>query len=137
MARILAIDYGLKRTGLAWTDPLQLISTGLDSVDTVVLEEKLKLLFATEKIEKIVVGLPTHFDGSDTDATQPVRLFAERLKVWFPEVSVVFYGERMTSKWAVEAMISAGLKKKKRKDKHLINQVSATIILQEYMNILG
>lgn len=137
MARILAIDYGLRRTGLAWTDPLQIIATGLDCVETNVLEAKLKLLFATEKIEKIVLGLPTHFDGSDTDATQAVRAFSEKLKEWFPEVSVVFQGERMTSKWAMEAMISAGVKKKKRKDKQLINQVSATIILQEYMNILS
>jgi putative Holliday junction resolvase len=133
MARIMAIDYGLKRTGLAWTDPLQIIATGIGSVETIILETELKKLMASEVVEAIVLGYPTRGDGSDTDATAAVRTFLDTLKSWFPAMPVHLWDERFTSKMAFQSMIDAGLKQKKRRDKHLINEISATLILQEYL----
>ncbi|MFN0201422.1 MAG: Holliday junction resolvase RuvX [Bacteroidia bacterium] len=135
MGRILAIDFGLKRTGLAWSDTMKIVATGLGSFDTASeLEPQIKLMFATETIEKVVLGYPTRLNGEDTHSTAAVRLFKEQLEAWFPETPVVFYDERFTSKLAMEVMVQGGVKKKKRADKQLINQVSATIILQEYLN---
>ena len=134
--RILAIDYGKKRTGLAWTDPLQIIATGLGTVDTAEIEAKLKALFLQEKIEKIVLGYPTHADGNDTHNTPLVRAFHKKLNEWFPEIPVVLEDEHGTSKTAMQTMIAAGVKKKDRRNKELLDQVSATIILQQYLGVI-
>lgn len=133
MARIMAIDYGLKRTGLAWTDPLQIIATGIGSVETFVLETELKKLFASESIEAIVLGYPTKLDGSDTDSTAAVKAFEQQLHAWFPTTPIHLWDERFTSKMAFQTMIDSGLKRKKRRDKHLVNEISATLILQQYL----
>ncbi len=133
MSRILAIDYGTKRTGLAWTDPLQIIATGLGSFDTPILKEKMKALFQSEDISEVVLGFPTRLDGSDTHATQKVREFGSWINNTFPQVKLHFRDERFTSKQAFQTMIDAGLSKKKRRDKHLINTISATIILQDFL----
>lgn len=133
MGRIIAIDYGKKRTGLAWTDPLQLFASGIGSFDTPFIKKKLVELFEQETIDEIVLGYPTRFDGSDTHATPLVREFNRLLNKWFPDTPVHLWDETFTSKMAMDSMIRAGVKKKKRRDKHLINQVSATLILQQYL----
>jgi putative holliday junction resolvase len=134
MARILALDYGLKRTGMAWTDPQQIIATGIGTEPTEQLAEKLKALFACEKIEAIVLGYPTRNDGSDTHATQAVREFAEQLRQDYPEVTLHLWDERFTSKIAFRAMLESGMSKKRRRDKSLIDQTSAVMMLQEFMD---
>lgn len=132
--RLLAVDYGLRRTGLAWTDPFQMIATGIGSLDTPKLEGRLKEIMAQEEVEAIILGYPTKMDGSDTDATEAVRGFAKKLKEWFPGTRIELWDERFTSKQAKEAMIRGGVKKKKRSDKYLINEVSAVLILQDYLD---
>ncbi|MEZ4772799.1 MAG: Holliday junction resolvase RuvX [Bacteroidia bacterium] len=133
MPRIIAIDYGLKRTGLAWTDPMQIIATGIGSFDTSGLDNKLAELFASEAISEIVLGFPTRTDGTDTHVTEAVRNLGDQLQKKYPQVKIHFRDERFTSKMAFQTMIDAGLSRKKRQDKHLVNQISATIILQEFM----
>lgn len=137
MARIIGIDYGAKRTGLAWTDPLQLITTGIDGVETGDLETKLKELCAIEEVEAFVLGYPTQADGTDTHATPLVREFAQTLQKWFPDMEIYFWEEAFTSQQAVQAMVQGGVKKKRRRDKHLINEVSAVLILQDFMENKG
>lgn len=134
--RIIAIDYGLKRTGIAWTDPLKIIATGLGSFDTPTIPQKLQDIARTEGIEAIVLGMPTHLDGSDTDSTAAVRRFHEWLTKTFPTTPILLRDERFTSKLAKQAMIDGGLKRKQRQDKHLVNELSATILLQNYMQEL-
>jgi putative holliday junction resolvase len=133
MPRIVAIDYGLKRTGLAWTDPLQIIATALETVPTETLLDRLKAIMAKEKVEAIVLGWPTRLDGSDTDTTAPVRALAEQLKGLYPTLRIDFQDEQFSSKNAMQAMIQGGVPKKKRRDKALIDQVSAVLILQDYL----
>lgn len=133
MGKIIAIDFGLKRTGLAITDELQIIATGLETVDSRKLMDYLVALFQKEKIEKIVLGEPKRLDGSDAHITQNVYLFKEALEKQFPGIPVILHDERFTSKLAVEAMIAGGMKKKQRRDKAMIDKISATIILQSYM----
>ena len=133
MGKIIAIDFGLKRTGLAITDELQIIATGLETVDSRKLMDYLVALFQKEKIEKIVLGEPKRLDGSDAHITQNVYLFKEALETQFPGIPVILHDERFTSKLAVEAMIAGGMKKKQRRDKAMIDKISATIILQSYM----
>ncbi|MEO0472016.1 MAG: Holliday junction resolvase RuvX [Bacteroidota bacterium] len=133
MPRILAIDYGKKRTGLAWTDPLQLIASGLGTVDTVNLEQELAQRLSGNEVEAVVLGYPTRMDGSDSHVTEDVRKLADKLRKQYPAKEVHLWDERFTSQLAVQAMIDAGLKKKKRRDKKLIDQISATIILQEFL----
>lgn len=137
MARILAIDYGLKRTGLAWTDPLQIIATGIGSFDTSLLKEEIAKRIQAEDIESIVLGYPTRMDGSDTDSTPEVRKFETYLKKQYPNIPVHRFDERFSSKMAMDAMIASGVKKKKRRNKQLINELSATIILQGFMESGG
>lgn len=134
MPRILAIDYGKKRTGLAWSDPLKMIATGIGSFDTPILEAKLKELLADQVVELIILGFPTRLDGTDTDSTAAVRTFHTKLNEWFPTIPVKLQDERFTSKQAMQVMIENGVKKKQRSDKNLINEVSAMIILQEYLD---
>mgnify|MGYP000959707985 CR=1 FL=1 len=136
MGKIIAIDFGLKRTGLAITDELKMIAFGLETVESKNLMTYLKALFQKEKIEKIVLGEPKRLDGSDAHITQNVYLLKEALEKQFINVPVVLHDERFTSKMAFDAMIAGGLKKKQRQDKAMIDKVSATIILQEYLGVL-
>ncbi|MGN6438574.1 MAG: Holliday junction resolvase RuvX [Agriterribacter sp.] len=135
MPRILAIDYGLKRTGIAVTDPLQIIATGLTTIESPRLIEFLKNYFAKEEVEKIVIGEPKNLDDSDTHATEPVRKIVEKIKKEFPAIPVIMVDERFTSKLAKQAMLDMGMKKKQRRDKAAVDEIAATIMLQEYMGI--
>ena len=130
----MAIDFGKKRTGLAVTDPLQIIATGLTTVETPQLMNFLKDYFSKEQVEKILVGEPTNWDDSDTHATPLVREFVNRLKKKFPSIPIVMVDERYTSKMASQAMIDMGLKKHQRRNKALVDEIAATIILQEYLH---
>jgi putative holliday junction resolvase len=133
MARLVAIDYGNKRTGLAVTDPLQLIATALETVPTHTLIDRLKAYVAAEEVEGFVVGWPTNTDGSETHTTPVVRGLIRKLKTLFPELAVHQHDERFTSRMALQAMIASGTKKKDRREKGNIDMVSATIILQSFM----
>lgn len=133
MARILAIDYGGKRTGIAVTDPLCIIASPLTTVPSGKLMEFLNEYFRKEDVQEVVFGFPTKLDGSDTNATQLVRAATNRFKKLFPDKPLFLHDERFTSKMALEAMISGGSKKKDRRDKGNIDKVSATIILQSYL----
>ena len=134
MPRILALDYGKVRTGIAVTDELQLIASGLTTVATKELPAFLKEYLAKEKVACIVLGEPKQMDGSASESEQFILPFVEKLKRWYPEISVVRQDERFTSKMAVQAMIAAGTKKKKRQNKALIDEISATLILQSYLD---
>lgn len=133
MARILAIDYGKKRTGLAVTDPLQIIATGLTTVATTELLPFLKKYIAAEPVERILIGMPVNWDDSDTHATPLVKKFIIELQKHFPSIPLQEVDERFTSKMASRAMIDMGLKKKQRQNKALVDEIAATIMLQEYL----
>lgn len=133
MARILAIDYGKKRTGLAVTDPLQMIATGLTTVATHDLIPYLKKYLAAEAVELILIGDPKNLDGEATDATALVAECVRILQKNFPQIPIKKVDERFTSKLAFRSMIDSGLKKKDRQNKGLVDEISATIILQEYL----
>jgi putative Holliday junction resolvase len=133
MPRILAIDYGKKRTGLAVTDPLQMIATGLTTVATHELIPYLKKYLAQEEVELALIGEPKNLDGSATDATALVTECIRILQKNFPQLPVRKIDERFTSKMAFQTMIDSGLKKKDRQNKGLVDEISATIILQEYL----
>lgn len=136
MPRILAIDYGLKRTGLAVTDPLKIIATGLTTVESKQLISFLKKYFGKEEVELMIVGEPKNLDDSDTHATQLVRNIIKELQKNFPSIPVKTVDERFTSKMASRAMIEMGLKKKQRQNKALVDEIAATIMLQEYLRHL-
>lgn len=131
--RILAIDYGKKRTGLAVTDPLQLIAGGLATVSTSELFDFLRSYMEREKVERIVIGEPRQPNGEPSENLARVRQFVNQWRKAVPDVPVEFYDERFTSVLAHRAMLDAGLKKKARQDKALVDEISATIILQNYM----
>lgn len=133
MARILAIDYGLKRTGLAVTDPLQIIATGLTTVDSKEMISFLKNYFLQEAVELIIIGEPKNWDESDTHATYLVKDVIKKLKKEFPQISLKTVDERYTSKMARQAMIEMGMKKKDRRNKRIVDEIAATIMLQEYL----
>ena len=133
MARIMAIDYGLKRTGLAVTDPLQIIATGLMTIESPKLIAFLKDYFKKEPVELILIGEPKNWDDSDTHATPLVRQIMVRLQKEFPAIPLLPVDERYTSKMASRAMIEMGLKKKQRRNKALVDEIAATILLQEYL----
>lgn len=133
MPRILAIDFGLKRTGLAVTDPLQIISSALTTVETPQLFNFLKEYFKKEEVERIIIGDPKNLDDSDTHATPHVKKLIERLKKEFPAIPVEPVDERYTSKMASRAMIDMGMKKMQRRNKGMVDQIAAAIMLQEYM----
>jgi putative Holliday junction resolvase len=136
MPRILAIDYGLKRTGLAVTDPLKIIATGLTTVESPKLIQFLKDYFKNEPVELILIGEPKNWDDSDTHATPLVRQIMVRLQKEFPSIPLKTVDERNTSKMASRAMIDMGMKKKQRRNKALVDEIAATIMLQEYMEKL-
>lgn len=133
MARILGIDYGTKRTGIATTDPLQISVNGLDTVPTEEVFGYLKKYLATEEVEKIVVGEPMHMDGTPAQIAPQVNKFMQKLRELFPEVEVVSQDERFTSEDAKRIILESGVKKKKRRDKSLVDKVSAILILQDYL----
>ena len=133
MGRVLCIDYGLKRCGLAVTDPERIIATALATVDAHTLVDYLRAYISREVVDTIVVGLPRNLDGSDTDATQPVRHFAGRLRRAFPAIPVVFADEQYSSVMAARALSEMGLGRKRRRDKGLIDRTAATLILQDYL----
>ncbi len=129
----MGIDYGLKRTGLAVTDPLRIIASPLETVRTHTLISYLLSYCQAEPVDAFVVGFPKKLDNTDTHITQAVRTFARTLKDKFPEQQVHLHDERFTSKMALEAMIAGGTTKKYRRTKGNIDKVSATIILQSYL----
>lgn len=133
MSRILAIDYGLKRTGIAVTDPLQIIATGLTTVESKQLIPFLKDYFSKEEVELVIIGEPKNMDDTDTHATPLVEKFILELKKNFPAMPVRKVDERFTSKMAKDAMLEMGMKKMQRRNKALVDEIAATIILQEYL----
>lgn len=133
MARILSIDYGGKRTGIAVTDPLQIIATGLCTVETPKLVPYLKEYFAKEAVELVIIGMPVNWDDTDTHATPLVKNFMKQFQKAFPLVPIKEVDERFTSKMASQAMLQMGLKKRKRQNKALVDEIAATIMLQEYL----
>ena len=133
MARILSIDYGKKRTGLAVTDPLQLIAGGLATVSTSELFEYLKAYVEREQVERIVIGEPRQPNGQPSENLPRVQQFVNHWRKAMPQIPIELYDERFTSVLAHQAMIDGGLKKKARQDKALVDEISATIILQDYM----
>lgn len=135
MPRILAIDYGTKKTGLAVSDPLQIIATGLDTIATKDLYDFIASYLREEEVETIVIGEPLHADGNPAQIHHLVVGVKRKLEKSYPNIQVVFQDERYTSEEAKEIIRKSGLKKKKRKDKMLVDKVSAMLILQDYMQI--
>ena len=133
MGRILSIDYGRKRTGIAVTDPLQIIAGGLATVATAELFQYLNDYIAREPVERIVIGEPRQPNGQPSENLQRVQQFVNRWKKARPDVPIEFFDERFTSVLAHQAMLDGGLKKKARQNKALVDEISATIILQDYM----
>ena len=133
MGRILAIDYGTKRTGLAVTDELQIIASGLTTVDTKELIQFLKDYVGSETVDLFVVGLPKQMDNTASESEVYIQKFLEELSKQLPHVPVERVDERFTSKMAFQTMIDSGLKKKQRQNKALIDEISATLILQSYL----
>jgi putative Holliday junction resolvase len=133
MGRIIALDYGKKRTGIAVTDPLKIIATGLTTVDSQTLFDFLKDYIAKEPVEKILIGEPFNLDGTPTDSTAAVQHIIRRLKNTFPDIPIVTVDESFTSKMASRAMVEMGMKKKDRQKKGIIDEVAAAMMLQEFM----
>lgn len=133
MGRILAIDYGRKKSGLAVTDPMQIIANGLETVPSHELYDYLVKYMQAEDVEKIVIGYPTQNNGQESESMKYIKPFVNRLKKNFPQLPIEWVDERFTSKLAFQTMIDGGLKKKARQNKALVDKVSATIILQTYM----
>jgi putative Holliday junction resolvase len=133
MPRILALDYGLKRTGIAVTDEMQLIASGLITVESPALIDFLKNYFATEKIEKVLIGEPKQMNGLPSESAPIIEKFVLEFVKNFPEMPLLRVDERFTSKMAFQTMIDSGLKKKQRQNKALLDEISATIMLQDYL----
>ena len=137
MSRILAIDYGQKRTGIAVTDTLQRIANGLATVETKELEKFIVDYVAKEDVSVIVVGKPTQMNGEDSENMKRIEPFFNRLKKLFPEKEITYYDERFTSVLAHQTMLQSGIGKKARQNKALVDKISATIILEDYMQRNG
>jgi putative Holliday junction resolvase len=133
MARIMAIDYGSKRVGIAVTDPLQIIATGLTTVHSKDLLEFLNKYISKEEVECIVVGEPKRMNNEPSESARFIEPFVVHLKRSFPDIKVERMDERFTSKMAFQTMIDSGLKKMARQNKELVDEISATIILQSYL----
>ncbi len=131
--RILAIDYGLKRTGIAVTDEMQFIASGLTTVESPKALDFLKDYFAKEKVERVIIGDPKQMNGQPSESAPLVEAFIEKFNAQFPDMQLERVDERFTSKMAFRTMIDSGLKKKQRQDKALIDEISATILLQDYL----
>ena len=136
MGRLLAIDYGTKRTGIAVTDELQIIASGLTTVSTPDLIVFLKDYVSKETVDKIVVGLPKQMDNTHSESEVYIQKFLEKLEKQIPNIPIVRVDERFTSKMAFQTMIDGGLSKKQRTNKALVDEISATLILQSYMSSL-
>ncbi|MBQ4632620.1 MAG: Holliday junction resolvase RuvX [Prevotella sp.] len=134
MSRIISIDFGKKRTGIAVTDVLQLIATGLTTVPTTELFAFLEDYIRKEQVERMVVGEPRQTNGQPSENMERVRQFVNRWRKAHPEIPVEMYDERFTSVLAHQAMLTGGLGKKRRQDKALVDEISATILLQDYLN---
>ncbi|CEN46062.1 Holliday junction resolvase RuvX [Capnocytophaga canis] len=137
MYRILAIDYGVKRCGIAVTDPMQIIASGLTTVATNELLQFLKKYINEENVREIIVGKPKRMNNEDSDIEALILNFIKKLTTEFPELTILREDERFTSKMAFQTMIDSGMKKKQRQNKELIDEISATIILQSYLNRRG
>ncbi len=135
MGRILAIDYGMKRTGLAVTDPLRIIATSLDTVETTGLIDYLKKYFQKETVDEAVIGMPRQLDNTDSATAPAVRSFIELFKTTFSSIPIKTIDERFTSSIAQRAMIDGGMKKKDRQVKGNVDKISATLILQDYLQM--
>ena len=133
MARILSIDYGTKKCGIAATDPLQLIVNGLTTIATSELVSFLKEYIAKEEVIKIVLGLPHHPDGHPAQLAPTIQKLAAKLTVLFPGIECVVHDETYTTKQAKQILLKSGLSKKKRRDKSLVDKISAVLILQDYL----
>lgn len=134
MGRLLSIDYGLKRTGVAVTDPLRIIATPLETIATAVLFEFLDTYLKKEQVDEFIVGMPKTMSNEDSQIAPAVRKFVEQLKIKFPQVPVNLVDERFTSSMAMKAMIEGGMKKKDRRVKGNVDKISATIILQSFID---
>jgi len=133
MSRIMALDYSIRRTGIAVTDPLQIIANGLTTIDSHSLRPWLKTYFFTEAVERVIIGLPYSLDGSETHGTKPVKDFIRLFKKDHPQIPIETVDEQYTSQLATQSIIDSGLRKKQRANKALIDQVAATIMLQSYL----
>jgi len=134
LARILALDYGEKRTGIAVTDELQIIASGLTTVDTKKIFSFLMDYLKKEKVELFIVGEPKQMNNMDSESAKFINPFVEKLGLTFPKIPIKRIDERFTSKMAFQTMIDSGLKKKQRQNKALVDEISATIILQSYLH---
>lgn len=134
MSRILSIDYGKRRCGLAWTDPLQIAAHGLPTIAEEELKAFLSKNIPSENIHEILLGYPTRFDGSDSHVTADVRSLETWLKETFSGLTIVRWDERLSSKAASKALIASGVSKKKRREKGVLDQMAATLMLQEYLS---
>ena len=133
MGRILAIDYGKKKTGIAVTDPLQIIANGLTTVPTHEIMTFLDNYFQKESVEMVVIGYPTQTTGEESESMRYITPFVNRLKNKYPNLPVEWVDERFTSKMAFQTMIDSGLSKKQRKNKNLVDEIAATILLQDFL----
>jgi putative Holliday junction resolvase len=133
MARVLAIDFGKKRTGIAVTDELQIIASGLRTLNTIDLLSFLKEYTAKEKVELFIIGQPKQMDNSDSESETLMLPFIKKLEKLFPQIPMKRIDERFTSKMAFQTMIDSGMKKKQRRNKAMVDEISATIILQSYL----
>jgi len=133
MPRILALDYGTKRTGIAVTDELKMIASGLQTVETPQLLDFLKNYFSKEQVERVLVGEPKRLNDTPSESEVHIQEFLKKFSIKFPNMPLERVDERFTSKMAVQTMIDSGLKKKKRRDKALVDEISATIILQTWL----
>jgi putative Holliday junction resolvase len=134
MPRILAIDYGIKRTGIAVTDELQIIASGLTTVPSETLINFLQEYFKKEEVISVLIGDPKQMNGQPSESAPLVEAFVEKFKTQFPDMKVIRVDERFTSKMAFQTMIDSGLKKKQRQNKALIDEISATIMLRDYLS---
>lgn len=134
MARIIGIDYGRKRTGVAVTDPLKIVAGALATVPTHTLEQFITDYVAREQVELIVIGQPTQLDGQSSESMRYITPFVNRLKKILPDIPIVMYDERFTSTIAHQAMIAGGMKKSDRRDKARVDSIAATIILNDYLS---
>ena len=133
MSRILAIDYGMKRIGIAVTDEMQMIAFGLTTIQSETAIAFLKDYFSKEKVERVIVGEPKQMDGTPSQSAEIINAFVAKFQNAFPEMPVNRVDERFTSKMAFQTMIDSGLNKKQRQNKALVDEIAATIILQDYL----
>jgi putative Holliday junction resolvase len=133
MPRILAIDYGQKRTGIAVTDEMQIIASGLTTIPSATTIDFLKDYFSREKVEKVLIGEPKQMNGEPSQSTETIEAFVRKFNTFFPNMPVIRVDERFTSKMAFQTMIDSGLNKNQRKNKALLDEISATIMLQDYL----